>query len=98
MINTTNLSLKITRTVFISVWPCIFLDDKYLVDLTDFSTKWVEAEAIPNTLAEQITRLFFKSISTHCCLTTLITDQRREFCNDLIDLVCKNMGTNHRIV
>lgn len=41
--------------------------------------------------------MFIKLISAHGCPTTLITDQGREFCNNLNDHVCQKMGIDHRI-
>ncbi|XP_053385075.1 uncharacterized protein LOC128550298 [Mercenaria mercenaria] len=71
--------------------------NKFIMVITDYFTKWVEAEPIPDKSAEQVLRVFTKFITTHGCPSVLITDQGREFCNQLNDQLCKQFGIEHRI-
>lgn len=60
-------------------------------------TKWVEAEGIPDKSSETVLSVFTKFVTTHGCPSVLITDQGREFCNDLNEKFCKQFGIEHRI-
>ena len=85
--------------VLIIILFLIFLlsGNKYLAVITDYLTKWVEVEAIPDKSSETIAAVFTKFVTNHGCPEVLITDQGREFCNDLNDKVCQQFGIEHRV-
>ena len=60
-------------------------------------TKWVEAEGIPDKSSETVLSVFTKFVTTHGCPSVLISDQGREFCNNLNENFCKQFGIEHRI-
>ena len=65
--------------------------------MTEYLTKWVDAYAIPNKNAETILNCFIQFVCAHGVPEELITDQGREFCNQLNDLFCKKMGITHKV-
>ena len=71
--------------------------NRYIVVLTDYLTKWVEAEGIREKSAQSVMSVFLKFVCTHGVPDILITDQGREFCNELNDSFCKRMGIEHRV-
>ena len=71
--------------------------NKYILVYTEYLTKWVEAEGIPDKKAETVAESFVKFVCTHGIPESLITDQGREFCNELSDIICKKMGIDHRV-
>lgn len=64
---------------------------------TEYLTKWVDAEAVPNKNAATIINSLVKFVCTHGIPDTLITDQGREFCNELNKLFCEKMGICHKV-
>ena len=71
--------------------------NKYIFVMTEYLTKWVDAYAIPNKNAETILNCFIQFVCAHGVPEELITDQGREFCNQLNDLFCKKMGITHKV-
>jgi transposase InsO family protein len=66
---------------------------KYIMVLTDAFTKYAEVIAIENKEAPTIARCFFeKWICRFSSPARCITDQGKEFCNKLLDEVCKIWG------
>lgn len=72
-------------------------ENKYLLVFTEYLTKWVEVEAIADKAASTILKCLYKFISDHGVPEVIITDQGREFCNELNDGVCTTYGIEHRI-
>lgn len=64
--------------------------------LTDYLTKWPEAEAIKDKKASTIAEFLVKVICRYSSIEVLITDQGREFCNSLNDEICQRLGIDHR--
>ena len=71
--------------------------NRYIAVFTDYFSKWVEAEAIKDKSAESVNEVFMRFVSIHGCPKVLITDQGREFCNQLNDRICLKLGIDHRI-
>ncbi len=65
--------------------------------LTEYLTKWVEAEAVSDKSATSVLAVLLKFVCRHGCPEVIITDQGREFCNALNDLFSQKMGIEHRI-
>ena len=75
----------------------IISGNKYIVVYTEYLTKWVDAEVKPSKNAATIINSLVKFVCTHGIPDTLITDQGREFCNELNKLFCEKMGICHKV-
>lgn len=73
----------------------LFSGNRYVAVLTDYLTKWVEAEGIPDKSAQSVMSVFIKFVCAHGVPNILITDQGREFCNEINDAFCERMGIEH---
>lgn len=71
--------------------------NRYCITLTDYFSKWPEAEAIPTKEARHVATFLYKMILRHGCPTEIVSDQGREFCNQLVDLLEELTGFKHRI-
>lgn len=71
--------------------------NRYVAVLTDYLTKWVEAEGNPDKSAQPVMSVFIKFVCAHGVPNILITDQGREFCNEINDAFCEQMGIEHRV-
>ena len=71
--------------------------NRYCITLTDYFSKWPEAEPVPTKEAKHVANFLYKMILRHGCPEEIISDQGREFCNQLIDLLEKLTGFKHRI-
>ena len=67
--------------------------NRYFIVLTDYLTKWPEAEAIPDKQATTIADFLIKIICRYASTEVLIIDQGRNRVNDEI---CSRMGIDHR--
>ena len=71
--------------------------NKYILVITDSFTKYTEICAIPSKSAEQVAKAFFERwLIRHAAPEVLVTDCGREFCNKVVDEVCKLWGTEKR--
>ena len=64
--------------------------------LTDYLTKWPEAEAIKNKEVSTVAKFITKVVYRYRDAKVLITDQGREFCNAVNDAICLRLGIDHR--
>ena len=71
-------------------------DYRYVIVLTDYLTKWPEAEAIKNKEASTVAKLITKVVCRNSDAKVIITDQGREFCNVVNDDICRRLGIDHR--
>ncbi|KAK3108989.1 hypothetical protein FSP39_020333, partial [Pinctada imbricata] len=69
----------------------------YIVVLTEYLTKWVDAEPIEEKNAENVVEVLTRFVANHGVPEVLITDQGREFCNQLNDKFCAQFGMQHRV-
>ncbi len=70
--------------------------NRYIIVLTDYLTKWPEAEAIPNKEAKTVAKFLTKIVCRYSKAEVIITDQGREFCNSINEDICKRLGIDHR--
>ena len=57
--------------------------NRYIFTATDYYTKWVEAFAIPNKTAVEVSKCVQKMIYRHGAMNAILTDQGREFVNQV---------------
>jgi hypothetical protein len=67
--------------------------NKYIIVMTEYLTKWVEAKAIPNKRAETIAEFLYDNIITRFGTPKrMLTDQGTEFLNETITALQKVMN------
>ena len=71
--------------------------NKYIVTLTDYFTKWVEAAPLPDKCAATVAQFIYSVMCRQGCSEVLSTDQGREFVNELPQELCSITQTEHRI-
>ncbi len=70
---------------------------KYIMVMTDAFTKLVQLEAIENKEAVTVARAFFERWICHYSAPQyVVTDQGKEFCNMVLDLVCELWGIDKK--
>ena len=57
--------------------------NKYILTISCFFSKWPEATALPDKIATGITEFLFKCFTRHRCCKVKISDQGREFVNQV---------------
>ena len=71
--------------------------NKYVNVMTDAYTKVVELDAIPDKSAVTVARSFFeKWICRYSVPIQLVTDNGKEFANEVLDELCKLLGVQHK--
>jgi hypothetical protein len=89
------------------VWSIICLDlitnlpetpcgNKHIIVCVCTFSKWPEAKAISDKSAQCVYEFLSSLIYRHGCPTAVITDQGREFCNQLVDGFLTSMNVEHR--
>jgi len=71
--------------------------NKNIVAASDHFSKWTEAVALPDKYAASVGDFLYKLILRHGCMDTLISDQGREFVNQVVDHIMDKFNTEHRI-
>ena len=69
---------------------------RYVSILTDYLTKWPEAEAIKNKEASIVAKFITKVVCRYSEAKVIITDLGREFCNAVNDDICRHLGIDHQ--
>ena len=71
---------------------------RYLAVATDYLTKWVETRAIPDKTAASVAGFIYEDvICRHGAPKELLSDQGTKFLNQLVNHICDQFGTTHRI-
>ncbi len=65
--------------------PVIPRGNKYILTVSCFFSKWPEATPLPNKNATGVAEFLFKCFTRHGCCNVKITDQGREFVNQVRD-------------
>ena len=68
--------------------------NKYIVAITDHFSKWTEAAAPPQKTAARVADFLYTTVCGLGCMDTLISDQRREFVNSVVDHLLERMSRN----
>lgn len=71
--------------------------NKYIVTLTDYFTKWAEAAPLADKCAAGVARFIYSVMCRHGCPEVLITDQGREFVNEVSKELYSVTNTEHRM-
>lgn len=75
--------------------PKTIRENKYIVVVTDYFSKWVEAIAVPNQEATTIADVLINSIITRFGVPNEIhSDQGKNFESKLIQLICERLSIN----
>lgn len=68
--------------------------NKYIVVATDHLTRWCETKALKSKNASEIARFLYTEIlCRHGAPKVLLSDQGKEFCNNLVERLCTKMNT-----
>ena len=78
--------------------PITKRNNRYILVMTEYLTKWPEAKPIPNKNAETIAQHFHEEIiCRHGCPKELLSDQGTEFCNQIVNALCNLHGIRHTL-
>ena len=55
------------------------------ITMTDYFTKWPEAQGIPDKTAKTVSEFLYKMIMRYGCMDIVISDRGREFVNKVFD-------------
>ena len=73
--------------------PTTKLGNKYIVAITDHFSKWTEAAGIPDKSAKSVAIFLFGVVCRLGCMDYLISDQGREFVNQVVEFLAESMQT-----
>ena len=68
----------------------------YILVAVDYLSKWVEAEALPNSDARSVVKFLKMLFSRFGVPKSLISDRGAHFCNSLMEKTLKRYGVIHR--
>ena len=71
--------------------------NRYWVTLTDYLSKWSEAEPFPTKDAINVAEFLYCTFLRHGRPADIITDQGREFCNQVVNRLQELTGFRHNV-
>ena len=71
--------------------------NKYIVTVTDYFTKWPEAAPLPDKTACGVANFLFSLFCCHGWPDIVISDQGREFINEVSRYLFQQTGVEHRM-
>jgi hypothetical protein len=75
------------------MYPTSYSGNKYMLTIVDLYSGWPEFYAIPDKSAATIARIIIDEfIPRHSCPLHLLSDNGSEFCNEIVDEICKEMN------
>ncbi|EXX63433.1 putative integrase core domain protein [Rhizophagus irregularis DAOM 181602=DAOM 197198] len=78
--------------------PITSSGNRYIIVAMDYFTKWPEARAISNIKAETVAKFIYEEIiCRHGVPQEILSDRGTSFMNKLIDELCENYQTKHRL-
>ena len=72
-------------------------DSKFVVIATENLTRWVEAKAMPNKTAPEVSKFLKSLVCRFGVMNVLQSDQGTEFCNSIVDNLELQLGFKHKI-
>lgn len=70
--------------------------NSYIIVMVDHFSGWPEAFAVSHNNGETVAQLLFEEIiARHGCPTSITSDNGKEFCNNLIEKLTKNLNVHH---
>ena len=78
---------EVWHTVWVNLigpFPETARGNKYIITVTSLFSKWPEATALPDKGADGVAEFLFKCSTRHGCCAVKITDQGREFVNQVM--------------
>ena len=71
--------------------------NRYILVMSDAFTKWIELIPLPNKSAEEVGKAIYENwICLNSPMDVLITDNGKEFRNQIMEELCMNNGIKHR--
>ena len=70
---------------------------RYILCVVDYFTKWVELAPLKSKAAAEVAVQIWGLMNRHGAAHVHITDQGREFCNDVASYLYSATGTKHRV-
>src|SRR4051812_17910252 len=72
--------------------------NRYILVMTDYLTKWPEAEAMKEATADNVIQFIYeKVICKHGCPKIILSDRGAHFRNKLVDGLCKKFKIKHKL-
>jgi hypothetical protein len=72
--------------------------NRFIVVATEYVTKWPEARPIPTKSAIEVATFIYEEIlCRHGCPREILSDQGREFCNEVVNQLCQNFRVKHAL-
>nr|GEU87836.1 reverse transcriptase domain-containing protein [Tanacetum cinerariifolium] len=72
-------------------------NNKYILVVIDYVSKWVEAEALPTNDARVVVKFLQKLFSQFEVSKALISDRKTHLCNSILEKTLKKYGVTHRL-
>ena len=73
-------------------------ENRYILVVTDYLTKWPEAKAMKEATAENVIEFIYKRIiCTHGCPKVILSDRGTHFNNKLVEGLCKKFEIKHKL-
>ena len=69
----------------------------YIITATEYLSKWAEAVTVESINADTVCDFILDIVSRFGCPSIIQTDQGREFCNMLNNILCDKLNIDHRI-
>jgi len=72
--------------------------NRYFAVATEYMTKWPEAKPIPTKTALEVATFLHEDIlCRHGCPKEILSDQGKEFCNEVVNTLCQNFRIRHAL-
>ena len=84
---------------FVGPLPKTKKGNRYIIIAIDYLTKWPEAKAVPNAIAEETEKFIYEDIiCRHDCSQIILTDRGTYFNNQLIKGLTKQFNIKHLLL
>jgi hypothetical protein len=83
---------------FVGPLPRTRRGNRYILVMTDYLTKWPEAEAMKEATSENVVEFIYeKIICRHGCPKVILTDRGAHFNNKIVDGLCGKFKIKHKL-